>query len=119
LAVRGLGHSFEQAEAVLRVRDGLAGREALLGPGRAHTQVSCRPQVVAASLEMRGEVGGDLRQAFAVCRFERLPDRLMQPLAPSVVNLLVDHLMMQRMGEGVELRRAAVRHAAADVQEQM
>jgi hypothetical protein len=74
LALGRVGHAFEQPEGEFRKRDGLMRRQALLGPRHAHAQVFRRPQEVAAPLEMDGELGGDLGQAFRRGRFERFGD---------------------------------------------
>ena len=96
-ALRRVGHAFEQPQGELRARDGLMRGQALLGPRRAHAQVFRGPQEVAAPLEMDGQLGGDLGQAFPRGRFERLGNGQVQPLAAERWNLLVDRLMVQGM----------------------
>jgi hypothetical protein len=57
---------------------------------------------------MNGELGGNLGQALPRRGFEGLGDAEMQPLAPQHGNLLVDHLVMECVGELVAPRGGAV-----------
>jgi hypothetical protein len=68
---------------------------------------------------MDREFGRDRGEAVAVSSFEDLADGLVQPLAPRVGHLLVDHLMMQGMGELVQPCRAPVLGTTSSDEESM
>ena len=82
VALGRVGHAFERPEPKLGTRNDFMRCQALLGARCTDGQVLSRSHGVAAALEVYGELGGDLGQALARCRFERFGDGQMQSLAP-------------------------------------
>ena len=119
IALGSLGRASEEAEGGTPVADRFPVGQAVLGAGDAQPQVLDGPRGVVAPLEMDGEFGGGLGQAVAVRSFEGLADSVVQPPAPRVGHLLVDHLMMQGMGKLVQPGRAPVLGTTGRDQESM
>src|SRR5262245_13731373 len=118
--LRGVGHALEQIERQLGARDRLVLRLPLLRPRDAHVEVLRGAERLAALLEVHRELGGNLGKAFPRRGFERLGDLEVEALAPQPGNLLVDHLMMERVGELVaQGGRAVACPAGRRAQEEM
>src|SRR5262245_14148480 len=114
-----VGKVSKEAKGSTSVRDRLAVGQALLRGSDTHAQVLDGPRAVVASLEMDREFRSDRGESVAVRRFERLTNRLVQPSAPLIRHVLVDHLMMQRMGKVVPPCRIGFLGAAGEGQEPM
>src|SRR5262245_53284642 len=88
--IRRFRYTAEQAQGGPSGRDGLPVREALLRARHAEAQIFDRTHMVAAPLEVHGQLGSDLAKTVAGSRLERLADRLMPPPTSALRDLLVD-----------------------------
>src|SRR6185369_17473792 len=73
------------------------------------TPIARGPLEVPAVLEVRGELPGDLARALAVAALETLADPQVQPHAIPDGDACIQHLLIQRVNEGIPPRHRAIR----------